>query len=174
MAWLGYLARALPRLRRMRGFWVKRVFEAVGGGAGGGILGKSDQYLLPMKGARPFVNKTEIQGLEAEMQGRYALRNRAVVELGTRSGGRIGQLLGLKVKDVFRNGRFLPEIYFRRKTMKGKRAGHRIALNHHLRWALGRWLVTLRRWHGSLDPDAFLFPSRKGPARSSPAHTGGS
>ena len=134
----------------------------MGGGEGAGALEREDRISPTMRGARPFVNKTEIQDLEAEMQGKYSLRNRAIVELGTRSGGRIGQLLGLKVKDVFQNGWFVPEIYFRRRVMKGRRAGHRIPFNPALRWALGRWLVTVRRRHGSLNPNAFLFPSRKG------------
>ena len=115
-----------------------------------------------MKGARPFENDDEIRKFMGAIRGSFAARDRAIAALGLKCGGRISAILSLKIMDVSQDGRFTPRIYFRWGTMKGKREGQSLPLHPMLKMALGRWLVELRRRNGGLDPDGFLFASRKG------------
>jgi len=120
-------------------------------------------FASDMKGARPFVSDSEIHAFLSAITGRFAIRNRAVAILGLKCGSRITELLSLRVADVYRDGRFLDRVCFRRRTRKGKVEGHSLPLHRAVRMPLGRWLVTIRRAnHGCLDPHAPLFPSRKG------------
>ena len=115
-----------------------------------------------MKGARPFKDDDEIKKFLHACDGKFAARDRAVAGLGVKCGGRISQLLALRVRDVFRDGYFVERIYFRRATRKGKKEGQSIVFHPTLRMTLGRWLVELRDWKGSLDENLYLFASRKG------------
>lgn len=116
-----------------------------------------------MKGARPFANQTEINRFLGAIKGRYAVRDRAIAALGLKTGGRIGQLLALRVGDIFRDGRFVARIYFRRQTRKGQIEGQSLPFHPSLKAPLGRWLAELRRLRGGrLNPRDFIFASRKG------------
>ena len=118
---------------------------------------------MSLCGARPFSGKNEIQRLMGEFQGSFALRDRALVVLGTKTGLRISELLSLRVGDILgANGRFLDTIHIRRRAMKGKREGRRLPLHPIAKMALGRWLVERRRRGSQLDSEAALFSSRKG------------
>jgi len=75
-------------------------------------------------GARPFHDKTEIARLAKGFEGKFALRGRAILVPGVRSGLRISEILSLRVRDVLDGaGRFRSAVYVRRAAVKGKKNG---------------------------------------------------
>jgi len=118
---------------------------------------------MSLCGARRFESRDEIRKFTGAFQGPFALRDRALMALGTRTGLRISELLSLRVGDVLgRTGRFHDAVYVSRRAVKGKRAGRRLPLHPAAKFALGRWLVDRRRRGSLLDPESPLFSSRKG------------
>ena len=57
-----------------------------------------------MKGTRPLDN-AEIRKVSEVFDGTFAVRNRSLFMLGVSVGGRISELLALKVNDVWQNGK---------------------------------------------------------------------
>ena len=57
-----------------------------------------------MKGTRPL-NNDEIRLVSACFTGTYEVRNRGLFLLGVSTGGRIRELLGLQIADVWQNDR---------------------------------------------------------------------
>ena len=64
-----------------------------------------------MKGTRPL-NNSEISRVSAAFTGTYEVRNRALFMLGVSTGGRISELLSLRVADVYQNGRPVTDLLF--------------------------------------------------------------
>lgn len=64
-----------------------------------------------MKGTRPLDN-TEIRKVSEAFRGIFAVRNRSLFMLGVSVGGRISELLGLKVSDVWQNDRPIKDLLF--------------------------------------------------------------
>ena len=56
-----------------------------------------------MRGTRPLDN-VEISEVYDAFDGIFAIRNRSLFMLGVSTGGRISELLGLRLGDVFQNG----------------------------------------------------------------------
>ena len=56
-----------------------------------------------MKGTRPLDND-EIRRVSTCFTGTYQVRNRGLLMLGVSTGGRISELLSLRVADVYQNG----------------------------------------------------------------------
>jgi integrase len=56
-----------------------------------------------MKGTRPLDND-EIRLVSACFTGTFEVRNRGLFMLGVSTGGRISELLSLRVADVYQNG----------------------------------------------------------------------
>lgn len=75
-----------------------------------------------MSGCRPLTTMG-LARLMDEMKGKYALRNRALVVVGVRTGFRIAELLSLRIGDVVREGKWLTRISVARREMKGGSAG---------------------------------------------------
>ena len=116
-----------------------------------------------MKGCMPLQTDEAGLILEAGFEGRYAARDRALCALGLKSGFRVSELLSLRVHDVIRNGQFVREVSIRRRNMKGKRTGRRLPLATSCHPYLTEWLGDLARMcNGNIDPEQFLFMSRKG------------
>ena len=112
--------------------------------------------------ARPL-SDAEIKAIMDSFDGHYALRNRALLTLGLRCGGRVSAVLALRVGDMICHGRFVTRINFRRATVKGKKASYSLPLHPAAKWAVGRWLVIYRRMMGGkLDARQPLFPARTG------------
>ena len=106
---------------------------------------------------------TEFNAILNSFDGPYAARNRALLILGVRCGGRVSAITALQVGDILTHGRFVARINFRRATVKGKKAGYSLPLHPAAKWAIGRWLVTYRRMMGGrLNPKLPLFPARTG------------
>ena len=57
-----------------------------------------------MKGTRPL-NNNEIRLVSACFTGTYEVRNLGLFMLGVSTGGRISELLSLRIGDVYQNGK---------------------------------------------------------------------
>ena len=110
-----------------------------------------------MKGTRPLDNN-EIRQVSDAFDGIFATRNRSLFVLGVSTGGRISELLSLKVEDVWQNGAPVTDLLFDRSIVKGGGVSRAIPIN-----ADGRDAITaLMDWHtqdfGGITSDRFLFP----------------
>ena len=113
-----------------------------------------------MKGTRPLDN-TENRTVADAFDGIYATRNRSLFVLGVSTGGRISELLSLKVDDVYQNDRPVTDLLFDRAIVKGGEVSRAVPVN-----ADGKNAIeALIGWHaegfGSVKSDRFLFPSRQ-------------
>ena len=116
---------------------------------------------MSLIGARPFRDHDELSRLLAAMEGEFRLRNRALAVTGCRTGLRISELLSWTIGDVL-DGRTLRDaVYTRRHAVKGRSAGRRLPLHRAAKWAIGRWLINLRRRGVSLEPSRPLFCGRE-------------
>lgn len=72
-----------------------------------------------MKGTRPLMND-EIRRVISCFDGTFAVRNRCLFILGISTGGRISELLGLRLTDVYQNNAPVTDLLFDRSIVKGK------------------------------------------------------
>lgn len=114
-----------------------------------------------MKGTRPLDN-AEIRKVSEAFEGTFAIRNRNLFMLGVSVGGRISELLALKVGDVWQNNKPVKDLLFDRSIVKGGEVSRAVPVNMDGREAI----EALIAWHSELfrdvDPNRPLFPSRKG------------
>ena len=114
-----------------------------------------------MKGTRPLTND-EIRKVRDVFNGEYAKRNRGLFMLGVSIGGRVSELLALKVGDVYQNGRAVTDFQFDKSIVKGGETSRTIPVNADGCQAIEEIIAWQRSHFGSIDPDMPLFPSRKG------------
>ena len=114
-----------------------------------------------MKGTRPL-NNAEIRKVRDTFAGVYAKRNRGLFMLGVSIGGRVSELLALKIGDVWQNEQPVTDFQFDKTIVKGGETSRMIPVNADGRKAICEIIAWHREYFGSLDPDAPLFPSRKG------------
>lgn len=115
-----------------------------------------------MKGCRALTSG-EVRLISHSFYGKYENRNRALFLLGCKTGLRISELLSLKIKDVYQDGRVKTEIEVRRANTKGRKSGRIVYLNNATaRTALENWLRDLRNLDYYRAEDAYVFQSRKG------------
>ena len=114
-----------------------------------------------MKGTRPLDN-AEIRKVSEAFSGTFAIRNRSLFMLGVSVGGRISELLALKVQDVWQNGKPVKDLLFDRNIVKGGEVSRAVPVNVDGREAI----EVLMAWHteqyAAIHADRPLFPSRKG------------
>jgi len=114
-----------------------------------------------MKGTRPLDNR-EIRQVVECFCGTYEVRNRSLFVLGVSTGGRISELLGLKVGDVWQNNRAVSDLLFDKSIVKGKDVSRAVPLNVDGRDAIQK----LIDWHKSkfnkIVQSRMLFVSRQG------------
>lgn len=113
-----------------------------------------------MKGTRPLTN-AEISAVRDSFSGTYQTRNAGLFMLGVSIGGRISELLSLKVSDVWQNNRPVTDILFEKGIVKGKEIARAVPVN-----ADGQTAIQdLIDWHNEcyhpLCTDRVLFLSRK-------------
>ena len=106
----------------------------------------------------PALSPKELKLALANLKGRYALRDRALVTLGVRTGLRISELLALKVGQVWDGKRTVTRFYVSRQNTKGKHAGASIVFHPDAARAVTRWVKAGRL---SASPGSYLFPSQK-------------
>lgn len=106
----------------------------------------------------PALSPKELKFALLKLNGRYALRNRALVTLGIKSGLRISELLPLEVGQVWDGKKIVSRFHVSRQSTKGKHAGASIVLHPDAARALTRWIKTGRL---TSNPHSYLFPSQK-------------
>ena len=114
-----------------------------------------------MKGTRPLTN-AEIRKVAKCFTGTYKFRNQGLFVLGVSTGGRISELLSLKIGDVYQNGKPVSDLLFDKSIVKGGEVSRAVPVNVNGRDAI----EGLIRWHtdhyGDIAPSRPLFPSRQG------------
>ena len=114
-----------------------------------------------MKGTRPLDN-AEIQKVSEAFGGVFSVRNQSLFMLGVSVGGRISELLALKVEDVWQNGKPVKDLLFDRNIVKGSEVSRAVPVNIDGRQAIENLIVWHTELYGDADPTRPLFPSRKG------------
>ena len=114
-----------------------------------------------MKGTRPLDNE-EIRKVSETFNGKYAVRHRSLFMLGVSVGGRISELLALKVGDVWQNGKPVKDLLFDRNIVKGGEVSRAVPVNVDGRQAIEDLITWHTEMYDDLDPERPLFPSRKG------------
>ena len=114
-----------------------------------------------MKGTRPLSND-EIRKVADAFEGIYAPRNRGLFVLGVSSGGRISELLSLKVGDVYQNGNPVSDLLFDKSIVKGGEVSRAVPVNVDGRRAIEKLIAWHSNHYGEVAADGVLFPSRQG------------
>ena len=114
-----------------------------------------------MKGTRPLDN-AEIRKISSAFAGVFAIRNRSLFMLGVSVGGRISELLALKINDVWQHDKPVTDLLFDKSIVKGGEVSRAVPVNIDGRnaiEALIAWHLEMYHYIGPVRP---LFPSRKG------------
>ena len=114
-----------------------------------------------MKGTRPLDN-AEIRKISEAFEGTFAVRNRSLFMLGVSVGGRISELIALKVNDVWQNHKPVADLLFDRNIVKGGEVSRAVPVNVDGRQAIEDLIAWHLEFYGDVDPKRPLFPSRKG------------
>ena len=114
-----------------------------------------------MKGTRPLDN-AEIRKVSEAFSGTFAIRNRNLFMLGVSVGGRISELLALKVGDVWQNGKPVKDLLFDRNIVKGGEVSRAVPVNVDGRQAIEALIAWHTEYYAAIDAARPLFPSRKG------------
>ena len=112
-----------------------------------------------MKGTRPL-NNDEIRRVSAAFTGTYEVRNRGLFMIGVSTGGRISELLSLRLGDVFQNGKPVTDLLFDKSIVKGKETSRAVPVNVDGRLAIAELVNWHRDRYGDIDANRPLFPSR--------------
>jgi len=113
-----------------------------------------------MKGCRPL-DTNEIIKIAEQFDGVFEVRNRSLFMLGVSVGGRISELLALKIKDVWQNEQAVSDLLFEKGVVKGKETARMIPVNADGRQAIFELIQWHQKQFGNKDPRRPLFPSRK-------------
>ena len=114
-----------------------------------------------MKGARKFKD-SEIAQIASSFRGRYAVRDRTLFILGLSTGGRISELLSLRVKDVWQYEKPVDTIYFRKSRTKGQRHGRAVPIKNAAKNAIQELIQWYQQQGIKLSDETPLFLSQKG------------
>ena len=114
-----------------------------------------------MKGTRPLDNQ-EIRQVSGIFDGTYEIRNRALFMLGVSTGGRISELLGLQIGDVYQNRAPVTDLLFDKSIVKGKEHSRAVPVNRDGRQAIDDLVKWHRKEYRSIAKARPLFPSRNG------------
>ena len=115
-----------------------------------------------MKGTRPLDNN-EILLVSACFDGTFEIRNRGLFMLGVSTGGRISELLSLRIGDVYQNRRAVTDLLFDKSVVKGGEVSRTVPVNRDGRRAIEDLITWHReRYQNAEDSSRPLFPSRNG------------
>ena len=113
-----------------------------------------------MKGTRPLDND-EIRRVSAAFTGIFATRNRGLFMLGVSTGGRISELLSLRVGDVYQNKKPVTDLLYSKSIVKGGEVSRSVPVNADGRRAIDALVNWHRRHYGKpIASKRPLFPSR--------------
>lgn len=82
--------------------------------------------------------------------------------LGVSVGGRISELIALKVNDVWQNRKPVSDLLFDRNIVKGGEVSRAVPVNTDGQQAIADLIAWHLELYGNTDPTRPLFPSRKG------------
>ena len=114
-----------------------------------------------MKGTRPLDNN-EIRLVSACFSGTYEVRNRGLFLLGVSTGGRISELLSLRIADVYQNGKPVKDLLFDKSIVKGGEVSRAVPVNTDGMRAIEDLVSWHREAYRTLPKSRPLFPSRNG------------
>ena len=114
-----------------------------------------------MKGTRPL-NNDEIRRVSAAFTGTYEIRNRGLFMLGVSTGGRISELLSLRIGDVYQNKRAVTDLLFDKSIVKGGEVSRAVPVNRDGRRAIEDLIAWHRERYQNAEKNRPLFPSRNG------------
>lgn len=109
-----------------------------------------------MKGCEPLTND-EMKSMLPFLNERDSV----IMTLGAYTGFRISEILSLKIKDCYLDGRIRDRVYLQRQNTKGKIESRQQILHQRIQNALQHYIQTINR-----NPDAYLFPSPRDHHRS--------
>ena len=112
-----------------------------------------------MKGTRPLDNN-EIRRVSAAFTGIFEVRNRSLFMLGVSTSGRISELLGLRVSDVWQNNKPVSDLLFGKSIVKGKETSRAVPVNVDGRDAIDALVNWHRDRYSDVDAHRPLFLSR--------------
>ena len=114
-----------------------------------------------MKGTRPL-NNTEIRRVSAAFTGTFETRNRGLFMIGVSTGGRISELLSLRIGDVYQNGAAVTDLLYSKSVVKGGEVSRAVPVNSDGRRAIEGLIAWHRETYADTDKARPLFPSRNG------------
>ena len=117
-----------------------------------------------MKGTRPLDN-SEIRLVSACFTGTFEVRNRSLFLLGVSTGGRISELLSLRIGDVWQNGRAITDLLYDKSIVKGGEVSRAVPVNTDGMRAIDDLIRWHRERYGYPHKSRPLFPSRNGHGR---------
>ena len=112
-----------------------------------------------MKGTRPLDND-EIRRVSTCFTGTFATRNRGLFMLGVSTGGRISELLSLRVGDVYQNKKPVSDLLYSKSIVKGGEVSRSVPMNADGRRSIDELVNWHRRHYSSIASKRPLFPSR--------------
>ena len=113
-----------------------------------------------MKGTRPLDND-EIRRVSACFTGTFEVRNRGLFMLGVSTGGRISELLSLRVGDVYQNKKPVTDLLYSKSIVKGGEVSRSVPVNADGRKAIDELVNWHRQHYGNpIASKRPLFPSR--------------
>ena len=112
-----------------------------------------------MKGTRPLDND-EIRRVSACFTGTFAVRNRGLFMLGVSTGGRISELLSLRVGDVYQNKKPVSDLLYSKSIVKGGEVSRSVPVNADGRRAIDELMNWHQEHYRSVASKRPLFPSR--------------
>ena len=112
-----------------------------------------------MKGTRPLDND-EIRSVSTCFTGTFEVRNRGLFMLGVSPGGRISELLSLRLGDVYQNGKPVTDLLYSKSIVKGGEVSRAVPVNIDGRDAIEALTDWHREKYATLAPTRPLFPSR--------------
>ena len=114
-----------------------------------------------MKGTRPLDN-SEIRLVSACFTGTFEVRNRGLFMLGVSTGGRISELLSLRVGDVYQNRTAVTDLLFDKSIVKGGEVSRAVPVNTDGMRAIDELVRWHREQYQTVNASRPLFPSRNG------------
>ena len=112
-----------------------------------------------MKGTRPLDND-EIRSVLTCFTGTFEIRNRGLFMLGVSTGGRISELLSLRVGDVYQNKNPVTDLLYGKAIVKGGEVSRSVPVNADGRKAIDELVTWHRQHYRSVASKRPLFPSR--------------
>ena len=102
-----------------------------------------------MKGTRPLDND-EIRRVSTCFTGTFATRNSGLFMLGVSTGGRISELLSLRIGDVYQNKNPVTDLLYTKRIVKGGEVSRSVPVNADGRRSIDDLVNWHRRHYGNL------------------------